>query len=322
MNTNILYVVSGGHSGSTLLDILAGSIPDVFSTGELVYMPWQVWRNGETCPNKEDLCTCMKPLKECEVWSKVLERLNQDVPYDIFEDPMKFRVAIAKDSVYGTRSKWRRAWRKIKTDHLDDSTFWNVVSGMMSAVSHEGVDNTWKIADVLGELYGTKYMVDSSKDPLRLYYLSKKHPERLKTLVLIRDVHGVANSGKNRGEPLEEGAQKWLNHYNKKIKPVIDTLDPSSWMLVRYEDIAQNPGKVREEIANFIGIEEPGPLPVINPQVGYHLVAGNKMRYRGEVKFRHDVKWKRQLNEEEIKMLDEVAAQVDPFFRRVPQTVS
>lgn len=321
MDTNILYVVSGGHSGSTLLDILAGSIPDVFSTGELVYMPWQVWRDGKTCPTKEDICTCLKSLKECEVWGKVLERLNEDVPYDIFADPMKFRVAIAKDPVYGAKNKWRRAWRKLKSEHLDDSAFWDLITGAMGAVSHEGVDNTWKLADVLGELYGTKYMVDSSKDPLRLYYLNKKHPERLKTLVLVRDVHGVANSGKNRGEDLAENAQKWLNHYNKKIKPVIDTLDPASWMLVRYEEIAQNPAKVREEIANFIGIEA-GPLPVINPQHGYHLVAGNKMRYRGEVKFKHDVKWQRQLNEEEINMLDKVAAQVDPFFRRVPQTVS
>ena len=143
----------------------------------------------------------------------------------------------------------------------------------------------------------------------------------MKVLILIRDVHGVANSAKNRGEDLEENAYKWLNHYNIKIKPVLDRLDPSSYMLVRYEEIAQNPAKVREQSSEFIGIEA-GPMPVINPQQGYHLVAGNKMRYRGEVTIKYDSKWQRQLNEEEISMLDKVASQVDPVFQRIPQTVS
>ncbi|MEM9935511.1 MAG: hypothetical protein AAF824_17940, partial [Bacteroidota bacterium] len=254
MNTNILYVVSSGHSGSTLLDILSGSIPGVFSTGELVFMPWQVWRDGKTCPTKEDICTCLKPLKECEVWGKVLERLNEEVPYDIFADPMKFRVAIVKDPIYGKMPLWRKAWRKIKTQHLEDSSTWNLLTETLPGAHKKAVDNTWLLADVFGELFGHKYIVDSSKDPLRLHYLYQKHPERMKVLILIRDVHGVANSAKNRGEDLEENAYKWLNHYNNKIKPVLDRLDPSSYMLVRYEEIAQNPAKVREQISEFIGI--------------------------------------------------------------------
>ncbi|MEM7510191.1 MAG: sulfotransferase [Bacteroidota bacterium] len=322
MSTNILYIVSSGHSGSTLLDILAGSLPDVFSTGELVYMPWQAWRDGKTCPNKEDLCTCLKPLKECEVWSEVFRRLNKDLSFDIFEDPMRFRLAVVKDPAHGVRSKWRKAWRKKRIEHLDNNSLWNMLTGIVPGASQEAVANNWKLADTFGELYGTKFLVDSSKDPLRLHYLNQMHPERMKTLVLIRDVHGVANSAKNRGENLEESAHRWLNHYNNKIKPVLNKMDPADYMLVRYEELAQDPQAIRNEIAAFLGIENPGPLPVMNPQKDYHLVAGNKMRYRGEVKIRYDSKWQRQLNEKEISMLDAVYSKIDPFFQRLPQTVS
>ena len=44
---NLIYIVSPGHSGSTLLDMLLGSLPGVFSLGECTYLPWQLYRNGK-----------------------------------------------------------------------------------------------------------------------------------------------------------------------------------------------------------------------------------------------------------------------------------
>ena len=100
-----------------------------------------------------------------------------------------------------------------------------------------------------------------------------------------------------------------------------ELIEISDENLLVVADVQSKLAKVREQISEFIGIEA-GPMPVINPQQGYHLVAGNKMRYRGEVTIKYDSKWQRQLNEEEISMLDKVASQVDPVFQRIPQTVS
>ena len=44
MGAKLIYIVAAGHSGSTLLDMLIGSIPGVFSTGELNHLPWQLSR--------------------------------------------------------------------------------------------------------------------------------------------------------------------------------------------------------------------------------------------------------------------------------------
>ncbi|MFW5804266.1 MAG: hypothetical protein ACOCWG_03435 [bacterium] len=37
----LIYIISTGHSGSTLLDILLGTFNNVFSTGEFRYFTWQ-----------------------------------------------------------------------------------------------------------------------------------------------------------------------------------------------------------------------------------------------------------------------------------------
>jgi len=40
----IVYILSVGHSGSTLLDMLLGQFPNIFSTGELKHLTWQLYR--------------------------------------------------------------------------------------------------------------------------------------------------------------------------------------------------------------------------------------------------------------------------------------
>jgi hypothetical protein len=40
--SKIIFIISAGHSGSTLLDLLIGTLPSVVSTGELIWLPWQI----------------------------------------------------------------------------------------------------------------------------------------------------------------------------------------------------------------------------------------------------------------------------------------
>ena len=37
-NITVTYIVGDGHSGSTLLDIIIGSSPNIFSAGELTFI--------------------------------------------------------------------------------------------------------------------------------------------------------------------------------------------------------------------------------------------------------------------------------------------
>lgn len=81
---DLVYIVSPGHSGSTALTMLLGQIEGFFASGELMFLPWQLQRNGKTGDPLEDLtlCTCGKSFRECDVWSKV-------IPQDAFDDPYR-----------------------------------------------------------------------------------------------------------------------------------------------------------------------------------------------------------------------------------------
>jgi len=65
----LLYIGSSSHSGSTLLDLLLGSHPQIESVGEAkkIAPVAQRWRAGE-----RPLCTCRKPIGECNFWGDVL----------------------------------------------------------------------------------------------------------------------------------------------------------------------------------------------------------------------------------------------------------
>ena len=63
-NITVLYIAGNGHSGSTLLDIIIGSSPDIFSAGELTF----ITRDSIF----EEYCSCGCLIKECPVWSKIV----------------------------------------------------------------------------------------------------------------------------------------------------------------------------------------------------------------------------------------------------------
>ena len=98
--TKIISIISKGHSGSTLCDILTGSLPRVFSTGECVYFPWQLSRNGGMCELGQDFCSCGAKFSECNIWSKVIGSISQRVGFDILESPYHFPMAMYKNQIY------------------------------------------------------------------------------------------------------------------------------------------------------------------------------------------------------------------------------
>src|SRR5688572_24003314 len=61
----VVFIASAGRSGSTILDRLLGSTPDVWSGGELA----RVWGVVDE-PGR--LCACGQTPRQCEFWSAVL----------------------------------------------------------------------------------------------------------------------------------------------------------------------------------------------------------------------------------------------------------
>ncbi len=63
---------------------------------------------------------------------------------------------------------------------------------------------------------------------------------------------------------------------------------------VLYEELAENPQKIRDNLARFLGINVQNE-PVRIDTREHHLVAGNPMRYKGKISIRYDDSWKNVL---------------------------
>lgn len=69
---NIVYIISNGHSGSTLADLLIASHPKVTGVGEIKRFHHYVSQKDT------QYCTCGELISNCPLWSQVLKNLTHD----------------------------------------------------------------------------------------------------------------------------------------------------------------------------------------------------------------------------------------------------
>lgn len=99
-SVNLVYILSDGRSGSTLLDLLLGSHPRVRGLGEMKQFHRYAGKGG-----KVKKCTCGEELSHCPLWGRVLEGLVHDYgiplndPHDFAErntDLLRKTAAVAE----------------------------------------------------------------------------------------------------------------------------------------------------------------------------------------------------------------------------------
>ena len=302
--SKVVYIVSAGHSGSTLLDMLIGTLPNTFSTGELVYFPYQIFRNGEMCPLHQDICTCNKRFTECTIWSEVLKKLNQKLDYNLREDPLKFKLSIINNQIFSKKSLLIRFSRLLVILGLQFKLFSFLINFFYIKYKNE-IENNWLLFDTISEVTKKKYIIDSSKDFIRLKMLMKRRPNDVFVIILIREIFGVISSEYKKGKNYLKNAKKWLDHYNKRILPTIHNLPKNRYLVIHYEYFCRQPEETREKVAHFLGIKEKLMSIRINSRE-YHLIAGNPMRFNGNIIIKYNDTWKIKLSSEIKKRLNKI----------------
>ena len=74
----VIYILSLGHSGSTLLDLILGSHSQIESVGEIKAFGkyWKSFSDNSLKLESKDRCTCGFHVNECEYWSKVKHEVD------------------------------------------------------------------------------------------------------------------------------------------------------------------------------------------------------------------------------------------------------
>jgi hypothetical protein len=327
--SKVVSIICAGHSGSTLLDCVIGSIPGAFSTGELTYLPWQIGRSAghpsavsaEEARVTEDVCSCLRSFRTCEAWSAVIARLSEKVGFDIYQDPYRFNMAILRNAGYTrpNNKRWKNLltapWPRWLTNLAIQHRPLRFVRDLAQAYVRAPVENNWLLFDTMHEVLGAEYVVDSTKDFLRFLMLHSFRPEDIRMTLLIRDIRGVTFSSVKRGLDPLAWAKLWLRYHNRIMTALRENKDVK-WEIVLYENLVEHPLEVRKRLANFLDLPDPGDDLRINTRER-HLVAGNPIKYQGEITIRHDDTWRTGLDPEVRRQVDTIAEGLDQSLREL-----
>ena len=311
----VIQIISPGHSGSTILDIVLGSNDQLVSSGELRKLPWQVQRSvdGEVSIKRQNICTCLRSFDECDFWGKVLDNIASITGIDIKKSPEEFEISFFGEFGHYLHTKRpsikQRAQGKVYRLLLQNNKLSRSVMRSNKTIS-KILDNNWMLFDQMSKVSGKQIIIDSSKDIKRALLLHNDKPEQVYFLFLNRDLNGHLSSLKRRNKSLKlkkssEDILYDIVKFRKRVKRIISERD-INYLDVNYEDVISDPLSFYDRLSELVGIDVSPDLNLArNSKVNtkkMHLVAGNPTRYKGEMYLKLDDRWKDELNDEDIKL--------------------
>ena len=279
MNSKILYIVGGGHSGSTLLDVIIGSSENVVSLGEVYFFNSYNYdiNDPKLYSVNSKICSCKKEFSHCDFWSDVKKIANKDLSISrIFTLSESFKI------LWNIYSPFKKLSFKLKKE--DNKLFFDSIEQKLNR-----------------DEVNYNYLIDSSKDPRRLVRLVEEvGKENVKAIHIVRDVRGYVNSycNKNKWRVKDAGLKtenplivtlRWIvvnvasRYFIKKNK--IDNIH------ISYDLFTQSPQEYISTLNTQFNIEIPENfLEVINSKT-YHNIHGNLMKFKKIKEIKKDKSW-------------------------------
>lgn len=294
---NLIYVVSIGHSGSTLLESILGAHSQITTGGEIQIWPHEIRQDTMRC-------ACGKKISACEFWSELQNRvdpLQQAHPQiDFFREEHNAGRTVRLQQLSGfTRNGDSPVDPDVYQYALNNYEVYREFMGLME-------DMTGKKA---------KWIVDSSKDPYRLLWLAKSGLFNIKVFHVVKHPKAFAYSmykrlpevhkQKLRLQLYEAARQsfKWTveNYLSSLIAE--HYLRRNEYMLVQYETMASEPESFFARVFDFLSLDPEQEALTGFREETMHTVAGNPMRYRSDG-IKLDEKWKQALPKESAYVAD------------------
>lgn len=277
----LLFLMGYGRSGSTFFDILLNNAAEVTGLGALGHY-WTWLAEGRAC-------ACGEPLEGCPQWAGIvdghLERLrHRDLGrWNEVQEAVERRSRLPR--LLGGRlaeellERYRRA------------------TGALLAEVRHGI-RTGAVVDSSGS---------GARSTGRAYALERHTEADVRVIHLVRDGRAVAwSSLKGAGSP--ERPEVRLPRPLKAIRAgaawavanlacewIAAKLGPGRVLRVRYEDLATDPAGQLRRVEDFAGLRLEDLIRKVKTdaplEVGHH-VAGNRLRFREEIRIRPDFSWR------------------------------
>lgn len=282
----VLYILSVGHSGSTLLDILLSQLNAAFSCGELKHITWQWYREDNGIADEECICTCGKPFHDCALWSKVLNEISSKYQVESKQLPVSFLIKHLDDLSYFENNLRKKVIRKVYTE-LNYQQLWSKV---FSSILFDEINrNNIFLYKAIANASNARYIIDSSKDTVRAKELSANYRDFFFPIILIRSIDGIVKSKYKSHHNRSEQIRAWREYYNKKVIPIIRGLKDSQFHVMSYEKLINKPTFELDRLARKLNAEFSSNVADPIDMKSLHLCAGNPMRLNSAVQIRESV---------------------------------
>lgn len=260
-NTNLIYLLGAGRSGTTLLATLLNSHPDIFTIGEML----QFFEHLRDHKN----CSCGEDLKECPIWQPVLQELN------FSEEDIKQAIALSEKT---------ESHRQILKELFTSKT------NQIYLNYHQ------KVFEAILQQHPGQWVLDSSKYIARYLALKKAKFNKIKGIYLVRDVRGVVNSFKKNVQTPKKPLSAIL-YYNtiNFFGQLVCTFDKQV-IKIKYEDLVENPEATLAKIYQHIFETKQNKHKLPEEFDMPHIIGGNRMKSKRKIKLRNDEVWKKKFS--------------------------
>ncbi len=282
----VLYVLGPGRSGTGVLGRVLSTIEGTVFAGELRRLWSRGLRPGRTC-------ACGRAHAECEVWSKLL------VPGAAFAEPSLAEIGAIQRRVAPEHLGWLSALRRLWLSPAPSPT---TPAGRYLAAYTD-------LHRSFARVTGARVVIDSSKSAADAALLAVRPDVRTYAVQIVRDPRGVAFSAQNhtakrsgRGRHLlaMRVATRWVaKHLTNEV--IRRRYGPDRSILLRYEDVIEDPRAAVEAVAKLVG--QPSPVVHLAPGVPIHVPEvhgpdGSKRKrfVTTEVVLQLDTRWQRELH--------------------------
>ncbi len=270
----VIFIVSSGRSGTTLLGNLLGQMDDSVHVGELHDL-WDDVALGEK------VCSCGQPYRECVFWGEVIRHIPED-----FQPAVPHHYLDQRD--------------KIRLQHIVASDMGLMPNPLVTTTDYQAAAQ--RLYTTIQTDSGACVIVDSSKLP-RYLYLTEALPNiDVYPIHLVRDPRAVAYAQKNRtknhftSESLLRSTLRWVRqnavvswYWGRKNRRCLR---------LRYEDFAANPAPTLHAITAYAGIQD---VEFKQSNEGWyfelqHVVSGNPIRVKtGWIPIKLEEEWRRHI---------------------------
>ena len=277
MRSDLNFVLCPSYHGATLLALLLNNHSKISCL-------------GDTIPTKkfEQVCSCGKKVSVCEFWQSIRSSLNTDQYYT------SINMIPSRPQLITNRKINRKIVRlMIEINSRFSINLWHLTRN----ASNKFADMQLQFYETVKEMHGTDVIIDGQKELRKLKILNGilKGKANVKVLHLVRDPRGFLNSSKKyiKSATVKKVSEEWLKMHtdirNSCDRPGID------YLLVKYENLCENPAECMRTIFNFYGYEYENVITAPKYLKKHHLM-GNKMVFEFDGTVKLDLSWKERLN--------------------------